>query len=274
MCPPCGGERVHNGRGWLGCACGTSAAPVCRGCAGDPFCGCGAGVRPRMVRLADPPEFRSMGAEVRQLGLGECRVYNGEIHGHAAVFSRASRNLGGFVEVIEPGAFDGVMSECMPVECRYNHRPSMVLGDLNDGRLNIWTDDVGLAYSVRPRPGYEWLLDAVRRRDVTSSSFAFSMLGGGEQRWGYNEQGRLLREVVSVGRLTDVAPVDDPAYPAASDVQLRMDPAAARRELDRKRGPLDPDTAARILDRKVVPPGGLTGREAMRLLERKLAPRR
>ena len=228
-----------------------------------------------MVRRVDPPEFRGLGitAEVRQGGAGECRAVGNTITGHAALYNTASRRLGDFIEVIEPGAFDGVLVEVMPVECRYNHSPQMVLGDLADERLNIWTDDVGLAYSVRPRPGFGWLLDAVRRGDVESSSFCFNMIGG-EQRWGINEQGSLLREIVSVGQLRDVACVDDPAYPAASDVQVRMNPKTSLAILERKRAPLDPETALYVLHRKQAPPGPLDGRTAMRILERKLAPRR
>jgi hypothetical protein len=212
-------------------------------------------------------------AEVRKFGTGECRAVGRKITGHAAIFDRASRNLGGFVEIVRPHAFDGALSERrQAVKARYNHADAFTLGSTDDGRLNIWPDSIGLAYEVEPGPEHQWLLRAVQRGDVTGSSFAFNMLGGGRDRWGLNEAGALMREVQEVGQLVDVAPVDSPAYPAAeASVRSLSGQQARLAMLERRRMPLDAETARRHLERKRCPPGA-DPREAQRVLERKWRP--
>src|SRR5262245_49492331 len=107
MCPDCQGTIQMRGRRFRRCPCGSRSMPVCRGCLGDAACGCGAGVRPRIVRYTDAPVFRGLAVtEARRAGMGECRAVGNTITGHAAVFGMPSVNLGGFIEVIEPGAFD------------------------------------------------------------------------------------------------------------------------------------------------------------------------
>jgi uncharacterized protein len=263
MCPACAGELPVGRGGWPNspCACGSRAAPVCRGCWGPPFCECGAGTRPRIVREVAPPQFRAMaGAELRKFGSGECRAVGRKIVGHAAVFNRASRNLGGYVETILPHAFDGALSEGRNVQARYNHMPQFVIGDTDSGSLTVQPDATGLAYEVEPGPEHQWLLKAVQRGDVRGSSFAFNQLGGGEERWGETAAGSLIREIRSVGSLLDVAPVDSPAYPAA-EAEVRMAPA--------RRSGLDAETAMRVLDGKLIPPGPLDPHTAQMILERR-----
>jgi hypothetical protein len=220
------------------------------------------------MREVEAPQYRSMAAaELRRSGGGECRAVGRKITGHAAVFNRASRNLGGFIEVILPGAFTGALAEGGQVLCRYNHSPSFVIGDTND-RLNIWQDKQGLAYEVEPGPEHQWLLKAVERGDVRGSSFAFNMLGGGRDRWGLTQAGSLLREVQAVGQLVDVACVDAPAYPAA-EASVRSAPAALRGALEARRAAwtMRPETAMRELARKRHPPGPVDPWEAQRILD-------
>jgi HK97 family phage prohead protease len=222
-CRGCGAAVAVRGGRYRRCACGSAVQPLL-----DPP------VRPRIAKYIPRPEHRSMGAEVRRMSLGECRAVGDTITGHAAVYDSPSMNIG-WVEVLEPGCFDGPLAEGGNIVARFNHSDAYVLGSTDDGRLDVRTDDTGLAYSVRPGPRFGWLLDAVRDGEVTSSSFAFNILLGGADRWGLTDAGSLVREVADVGRLVDVAPVEVPAYPAADDVALRsLSGVQARRLLELK----------------------------------------
>jgi len=85
-----------------------------------------------------PTEF-----EVRQHATG-----GAVIQGHAAVFNRLSRNLGGFVEQIDPAAFDKTLADNPDVRALINHDPSHLLGRTRSGTLRLSKDTTGLAYEV------------------------------------------------------------------------------------------------------------------------------
>lgn len=150
------------------------------------------------------------------------------VEGYAAVFNRESDDLGGWQEVIEPGAFAGVLTD--DVRSLWQHSPLHVLGRLRSGTLSIWEDEIGLQYRVAP-PDAQWARDAlvtIKRGDVDQSSFAFSVLPDGE-RWMLDESGRVIRHIVRVARLYDVSPVTFPAYPETSvDVRSKIDELRAQ----------------------------------------------
>ena len=60
------------------------------------------------------------------------------------------------------------------------------------------------------------LLEHLRRGDITSSSFAFTVSSEpNSERW-YKENGILYREIYKIDRLYDVSPVWNPAYEATT----------------------------------------------------------
>ena len=132
--------------------------------------------------------------------------------GYAAKFNSVSEDLGGFREVLRPGAFDRAIRENQDVLARGEHSAAMLLGRRSSGTLRLSVDEVGLAYEV-DLPDTQAARDIatlVERGDVRQSSFAFVVEDGG-QRWG-NQDGVPLREILDVATLVDVAPVSDPAY--------------------------------------------------------------
>lgn len=135
---------------------------------------------------------------------------DGKIKGYAAVFGKASEDLGGFIEVIEPGFFDPVLDD--DVRALWNHDPNHVLGRTASGTLQIGVDETGLRYEVAP-PDAQWARDAVesvRRGDVSQSSFGFLV---DVDAWEYNQtSGLVLRRLIKCRRLLDVSPVTFPAY--------------------------------------------------------------
>lgn len=133
------------------------------------------------------------------------------IGGYAAVFSRLSQNLGGFVEQVAPTFFNKSRGDGWPdVLARYNHDDNMLLGTTGGGTLRLSIDDTGLLYDVDPPQARADIVELVERGDVRKSSFAFRLFTEGDD-WTMSDQGYPLRTLVS-GQLVDVAPVNMPAY--------------------------------------------------------------
>lgn len=135
------------------------------------------------------------------------------ITGYAAMFRKESSNLGGFVEEIDPAAFNKSKGDGWPdVMARYNHEDSYLLGTTAAGTLRLALDENGLAYDVTPPQARADVLELVERGDVTKSSFAFRTF---EDDWTQTDQGFPKRILLRV-QLVDVAPVNLPAYPDTS----------------------------------------------------------
>lgn len=134
------------------------------------------------------------------------------ISGHAAVFGRLSRNLGGFVEQIDPSAFDKTLADNPDVRALINHDPSHLLGRTRSGTLRLSKDSTGLAYEVDApdRSDARDLLISMERGDLDQSSFAFFMV---DDDWSTTERDFPLRTVTAASiHNGDVSPVTYPAY--------------------------------------------------------------
>ena len=144
-------------------------------------------------------------------GKAELRADGGEkrIGGYAASFNRQSKNLGGFIEVVDPIAFNQSRGDGWPdVIARYNHDDNQLLGTTAAGTLRMSLDQYGLAYDVLPPKSMAYVVELVERGDVRKSSFAFRTVSDD---WTTTDQGYPLRRLTGV-QLVDVAPVNTPAY--------------------------------------------------------------
>ncbi|MFJ6617591.1 HK97 family phage prohead protease [Kitasatospora sp. NPDC091335] len=146
-------------------------------------------------------------------GLVEVRADTGQgkmtIGGYAAKFNKLSRNLGGFVERIDPGFFAKSEGDGWPEAlARYNHDDDFLLGTIAGGTLRLAVDGTGLDYTADLPSARADVYELVQRGDVTRSSFAFFTF---EDDWSMTDQGFPLRTLLS-GQLVDVAPVNSPAY--------------------------------------------------------------
>lgn len=161
------------------------------------------------------------GAEVRSKSeLVEKRSYNGEaravegrtVEGYASVFNSMSEDLGGFREIILPGAFKNALND--DVRALYNHDSNYLLARTTSGTLELKEDDKGLYYRFEmPNTSYgNDLLELYRRGDLTQSSFGFTV---DKDSWRM-EEGQHVRYIESVSSLFDVSAVVYPAYTAAS----------------------------------------------------------
>lgn len=146
------------------------------------------------------------------------------IVGYAAIFGSESRNLGGFVEVLEPRAFDKVLKTNPDVVCVWNHNKDAPLGRVADGRLRLSVDPRGLRYEVTPDTETSVGRDVsiwVKNRTVQASSFAFAVNRNGGESWEPGPNGLRLRRIHEVALLDDVSPVLRPAYDDTSVVVSR-----------------------------------------------------
>jgi len=136
------------------------------------------------------------------------------IVGHGAVFNSESVDLGGWREVIAPGAFKRTLRNNPDVLSFFNHNPSQVLGRTSAKTLTVAEDLEGLAYQVRP-PDTQWARDLVvsmERGDIRGSSFMFEVV---QMRWDKSgADGADIRTVLEA-KLYELGPVTFPAYPAA-----------------------------------------------------------
>ena len=143
---------------------------------------------------------------------------SGDIVGYAAVFNKWSRDLGGFKEIIEPGAFRDVLND--DVMALFNHDPLQVLGRTKSGTVEVWQDDEGLGYRIKlpdTQLGRD-LKELIARGDIDTSSFGFD-LREGDSTFERNEDGNAIHTIHRVNRLWDVSPVTWPAYPDTSVTQ-------------------------------------------------------
>ncbi|MDQ1111170.1 HK97 family phage prohead protease [Microbacterium testaceum] len=149
----------------------------------------------------------------------------GVLTGYAVVFDSPSRDLGGWFEEIAPEAFGAPDAEGRVdmalhtrVIARAEHDSRLLLGTTDAGTLRLYIDDVGVRYEVDlPDTGAGRDVAALAKRgDYRHSSFAFHAL---EVEWRENVAGSLVRRVIR-SVLSDVAPVADPAYWAAT-TQMR-----------------------------------------------------
>ncbi|MGW1440291.1 HK97 family phage prohead protease [Streptomyces griseus] len=180
-------------------------------------------------------------------GLVEVRAGETErkIGGYAAKFNTLSRNLGGFVERIDPGFFAKSEGDGWPeVMARYNHDDNRLLGTTDAGTLRLVVDGTGLDYEADVPASREDVMELVRRGDVRRSSFAFRTF---EDDWAATPEGFPLRTLLS-GALVDVAPVNAPAYMDTS-TGLRSLADKAGAELAEVRAAADSGDLARFLNR-------------------------
>jgi len=136
---------------------------------------------------------------------------------------------GTLMERLMPGCFDRACREC-DVRALFNHDPNLILGRNVAGTMTLAADARGLRYEIRVDPDAplaQGVLSAIRRGDVSGSSFAFTVVR--EQYVKPTQKGQpYVREIYDV-QLYDVGPVVYPAYDGTTTaVRAAGDTAEAR----------------------------------------------
>ena len=158
--------------------------------------------------------------EVRTFNVSDIEVRNDDgknvVVGYGAVFNSESNDLGGFVEYIAPGAFDGRLED--DVRFLINH-DGLPLARTTNNTLRLSVDERGLKYEAdMPETTLaNDLMTLLRNGTISQSSFAFTVE---EDSW-ENVEGRNIRTINKVSRLYDVSSVTYPAYNEAGSFALR-----------------------------------------------------
>jgi HK97 family phage prohead protease len=119
-------------------------------------------------------EVRTVPAEVALRSDGE----GFHLEAYAAVFDKRSDNLGGFYEIVAPGAFARTLDERGDAKKLFhNHDTNIVLASTRGGTLKLAEDTTGLSVDAS-LPDNEWgrpVRDAIERKDVDGMSFGFAL---------------------------------------------------------------------------------------------------
>lgn len=137
-----------------------------------------------------------------------------QLVGYAALFNSPSKNLGGFVEVIAPGAFDRALREKQVVRFTFNHSLDAVLARSDNGTLSLAADEKGLKFAAQLNKNIQQhrdLFEACKAGLYDEMSFAFVAPPDGQQ-WSPDGTQRTLLDV----DLCDVSLVATPAYQGTS----------------------------------------------------------
>lgn len=141
--------------------------------------------------------------------------------GYAALFNSKSKDLGGFVEEIAPGAFTRSLKDNADVKATFNHDANMILGRTKSGTLTLEQDERGLKWRCMLDPEQRMHRDlhaSVKRGDIDECSFAFTVTKD-NQEWRAEQVGendwQAVRRLVDVD-LIDVSAVTYPAYNGTS----------------------------------------------------------
>ena len=135
------------------------------------------------------------------------------VQGYAIVFNSESVDLGGFTEIIEPDALDGVI-ERSDILCLLNHsteRGVLARCKNGEGSLKLEVDEHGLKYEFEaPKTALgDEILEGIRRGDISKCSFGFTVE---DDEWIKREDGTVLRRIKKIKQLYDVSLVYSPAY--------------------------------------------------------------
>ena len=159
-----------------------------------------------------------MKKEIRVLAKAQIRTKSDGskvIIGYASMFNSPSQDLGGFVEVIRPGAFTKSLENGADVRCLFNHDENQILGRNTSGTLRLAEDSVGLRFECElGNQSYaNDLYESIQRGDVDQCSFGFYCV---RDNWvSTPDAPGLLREVLEA-EVFDVSPVTFPAYLSTS----------------------------------------------------------
>ncbi|CAB5230283.1 Prohead protease, partial [uncultured Caudovirales phage] len=132
--------------------------------------------------------------EVRESAMGAEYL---TVTGYAAVFDQMSHDLGGFREVIQPGAFADVLGANPDVHLVIGHNMDLPLARTRNGTLELGEDIRGLKMWARIDSRLSYAKDlAVQLKSglVDQMSFAFTIPEGGDT-WSVDESGAVTRTV-------------------------------------------------------------------------------
>lgn len=170
------------------------------------------------------------------------------LRGHAAVFNSLSEDLGGFRELLAPGAFRAALRKQPDVRLLFNHDPNHVLARTASGTLELREDTQGLHVFAKVDRTIGWVSDlraSMQRGDIDQMSFAFTVADNGDT-WAATEDGQIVRTINPDG-VADLYDVSVVTYPAYTSTQADMREILVR-AVQQGRLPADSAGAARHVE--------------------------
>lgn len=162
-------------------------------------------------------------------------VESRKVEGYAALFNSRSVDFGGWTEEIAPGAFDGVIERSTVLALMdHNVDRGILARSVNgEGSLKLSVDERGLCFEFEApnTPLGDELLEMIKRSDITTCSFAFTV---DSDSWYNSEDGTCLRTINKIDRLYDVSPVYSAAYPETSIAVAQRSFEAFKAELEKR----------------------------------------
>lgn len=143
----------------------------------------------------------------------------GVISGYAAVFNSPSEDLGGFIEIIAPGAFKRSLDAKKDIRAFADHDMGKILARSKNGTLSLEEDTTGLKTTIKlPNTTLGNDIRAlVADGTVSQMSFGFRVL---KDSWSKTAEGKALRTITDLD-LIEVSVVSIPAYPDTSIALVR-----------------------------------------------------
>lgn len=167
------------------------------------------------------------------------------IEGYALLFNSPSKDLGGFVEVIDPKALDNVdLSNVIMLD---QHDYSKPLASVKAGTLKLDTDDKGLHFTATLDDSVSYANDAyanVKSGNVDSMSFRFDVGDDGDE-FTQDESGKVTRTIKQVKDLFEVSTVTIPAY---DDSNVQVNKRSYEEFLNTQKGEKQAMTKQTIID--------------------------
>lgn len=159
------------------------------------------------------------------------------VSGYAILFNSASVDLGGFIEIVAPGALSRTLAENPDVLCLRDHKQELLLGRTLPGTLVLTEDTVGLRFECKlPKTTTASdLAESLDRGDIDACSFGFYTVNAV---WTMDAQGNDIRNLLDID-LFEISIVSFPAYPDTS-AALRSAPVETRSRVESRTHPSPP----------------------------------
>jgi HK97 family phage prohead protease len=163
------------------------------------------------------------------------------ISGYAAVFDSPSQDMGGWTEIIKPGAFTRTLKENPDILLLRDHNWTQILGRTGAKTLELGEDGKGLWYRAEiPDLSYARdLIVSIKRGDIRGGSCGFNTADEGDKITRVDD--KIVRELLDVD-LYECTITGNPAYLGTS-AQVRSSPGLVARiqsaqstpEIDKRR---------------------------------------
>jgi uncharacterized protein len=148
--------------------------------------------------------------EVRTVHTDELRAIEGDepvVSGRAIVYDSWSEDMGGWREIINPGAVE--LEDDLRV--LFDHDTSMVIGRTKAGTAHANDDGMGVVMRATP-PNTTWakdMLESMRRGDIDQMSFRMLVL---DDDYTYDSQADIVRRTINRALVSELSVVSMPAY--------------------------------------------------------------